>query len=82
MRARGYALSDQETVLGLRVLAAPVVDVDGVPVAGLSVAAPALAHAVAGVRGSGALPRFLPPLRHCRARLQASGGFAAQTATG
>ena len=40
VRARGYALSDQENVFGLRVLAAPVLARDGTPVAGLSVAAP------------------------------------------
>jgi IclR family pca regulon transcriptional regulator len=43
VRADGIAVSDQETVMGLRVLAAPVRDADGVPVAGLSVATPALA---------------------------------------
>jgi IclR family pca regulon transcriptional regulator len=40
VRAAGFAVSDQETVMGLRVLAAPVRDADGLPVAGLSVAAP------------------------------------------
>jgi IclR family pca regulon transcriptional regulator len=43
VRSAGFALSDQENVTGLRVLAAPVLDADGVPVAGLSVAAPAFA---------------------------------------
>ncbi|MBL8771692.1 MAG: helix-turn-helix domain-containing protein [Phenylobacterium sp.] len=37
----GYAFSDQETVTGLRVIAAPITDVDGVPVAAISAAAPA-----------------------------------------
>ncbi|MBX3482024.1 IclR family transcriptional regulator [Phenylobacterium sp.] len=37
----GYAFSDQETVTGLRVIAAPITDVDGVPVAAVSAAAPA-----------------------------------------
>jgi IclR family pca regulon transcriptional regulator len=37
----GYAISEQETVLGLRVIAAPIVDVDGVPIAGMSAAASA-----------------------------------------
>ncbi|MGL5115186.1 MAG: IclR family transcriptional regulator [Beijerinckiaceae bacterium] len=41
VRASGYALSDQENVQGLRVLAAPVTDADGVPLAAVSVAAPA-----------------------------------------
>src|SRR5262249_36019223 len=41
-RACGYALSDQETVSGLRVLSAPVFDSDCIPIAGLSVATPAI----------------------------------------
>lgn len=41
VKARGYAVSDQETVWGLYVLAAPVMDVDGTPIAALSVATPA-----------------------------------------
>ena len=43
IREKGFALSDQENVTGLRVLAAPVLDIDGEPLAGLSVAAPAFA---------------------------------------
>ncbi|MCX7309955.1 MAG: hypothetical protein NTZ72_19245, partial [Afipia sp.] len=39
----GFALSDQENVSGLRVLAAPVLDANDIPVAALSVAAPAFA---------------------------------------
>ncbi len=42
IRADGYALSDQEVIAGLRLLAAPVFDVDGSPAAAVSVAAPAL----------------------------------------
>lgn len=41
IRRAGFAISDQENVAGLRVLAAPVVDADGTVLAGLSVAAPA-----------------------------------------
>jgi IclR family pca regulon transcriptional regulator len=40
VRAKGYALSDQDTVLGVRVLAAPVLDPDGHPWGAVSVAAP------------------------------------------
>lgn len=40
VRRTGYALSNQETVAGLYVLAAPVLDIDGLPVAALSVVAP------------------------------------------
>lgn len=43
VKRAGFALSDQENVTGLRVLAAPVLDADGVPLAALSVAAPAFA---------------------------------------
>jgi IclR family pca regulon transcriptional regulator len=43
VRRSGFALSDQENVTGLRVLAAPVLDADGIPLAALSVAAPAFA---------------------------------------
>jgi IclR family pca regulon transcriptional regulator len=43
VRRNGFALSDQENVTGLRVLAAPVLDADGVPLAAISVAAPAFA---------------------------------------
>jgi IclR family transcriptional regulator, pca regulon regulatory protein len=42
VRLRGYAVSDQENVAGLCVLSAPVLDTDGVPVAGISVAAPSM----------------------------------------
>jgi IclR family transcriptional regulator, pca regulon regulatory protein len=41
-RRNGWVLSDQEVAPGLRVLAAPVLDRDGVPVAAVSVAAPSL----------------------------------------
>src|SRR4029077_16909191 len=38
VKQRGYAVSDQETVSGLYVLAAPILDTDGIPLAGLSIA--------------------------------------------
>lgn len=40
VRSVGYAVSDQETVSGVYVVAAPVFDIDGMPMAALSVAAP------------------------------------------
>src|SRR5262252_1064560 len=46
VRRRGYALSDGENVQGLRVLAAPVLDADGAPVAAVSVATPAFASSL------------------------------------
>jgi len=42
VRTRGYALSDQEVVAGLRVMAAPVLDAKDRPLAAISVAAPSL----------------------------------------
>jgi len=45
-RGRGYAVSDQENVPGVCVLAAPVLDADGFPVAAISVAAPAMRIAI------------------------------------
>ena len=46
VRQRGYALSDQETIPGLRVMAAPVLDPDGHPYGAVSVAAPSMAGTV------------------------------------
>lgn len=43
VRRLGYAISDQESVIGLRVIAAPILDVDGHPYGALSLAAPSLA---------------------------------------
>ncbi|MDE2008411.1 MAG: helix-turn-helix domain-containing protein [Rhodospirillales bacterium] len=79
VRARGYALSDQETVLGLRVLSAPVVDLDGVPVAGLSVAAPGSRMTIAAFEEAARGPVLAAAAALSRA-IQASGGFTAQIA--
>lgn len=46
VRANGYALSDQETVLGLRIVAAPILDLDGQPYAAVSVASPAMSRSL------------------------------------
>ena len=40
VRTAGYAISDSEYIAGLRVLAAPILGVDGCAIAALSVAAP------------------------------------------
>ncbi|MDX2180944.1 MAG: IclR family transcriptional regulator [Bryobacteraceae bacterium] len=42
-RELGYALSDQDTVPGLRVLGAPILDADGHPYGAVSVASPSIA---------------------------------------
>lgn len=46
VRKLGYALSDQETVLGVRVIAAPILDTDGQPWAALSAAAPSFSSSL------------------------------------
>lgn len=77
IRATGHAVSNQETVAGLYVMAAPVLDIDGLPVASLSVAAPAHRstlrqfeeNTIAGVvAAAGQLSKSL----------QATGGYAGQ----
>ncbi len=73
----GYAVSEQETVVGLRVIAAPITDIDGVPIAGMSAAAPVfgrtLKQFIADAKG---------PVCEGAARLslalRAAGGMAAQ----
>jgi IclR family transcriptional regulator, pca regulon regulatory protein len=77
--AQGYAISDQETVTGLRVVAAPILDVDGVPIAAVSAASPAFQRS---------LDEFLADAREvtCDAArklsraLGAAGGIVAQGA--
>ncbi len=56
VRAQGVALSDQENVSGLRVLAAPVLDADGVPIAALSAASPAFAMSLAEFEAAARTP--------------------------
>ena len=56
VRKLGYALSDQDTVNGLRVLAAPILDSDGHPFAGVSVAAPSVASTLEEFVSSAAAP--------------------------
>jgi IclR family pca regulon transcriptional regulator len=76
-RDAGYAVSEQETVAGLRVVAAPITDVDGVPIAAVSAAAPTFGQT---------LEEFVAESRNlvCAAAAQlstavrAAGGMAAQ----
>jgi IclR family transcriptional regulator, pca regulon regulatory protein len=74
VKARGYAVSDQETVPGLYVLAAPILDSDGVPLAGISIAAPAIQTSLKDFESAGAKPIMRAAQALSRA-LQASGGF-------
>lgn len=75
VRRRGFALSDQENVTGLRVLAAPVVDADGVPVAGLSVAAPAFTMSLEEFDDAAREP-VMASARALSLTLQAAGSVA------
>lgn len=81
VRARGYDVSDQETVSGLRVLSAPVLDADGTPIAGLSVAAPAFRMPRDAFEGAARGPVLTAAATLARA-LQATGSFAVQTGLG
>ncbi|UIF87612.1 IclR family transcriptional regulator [Cupriavidus sp. UYPR2.512] len=76
VRAQGYAVSNQETVSGLFVVAAPVLDVDGVPIAGLSVAAPALNTSLDEFESATA-PAVVEAAASLSRSLQSSGGFIA-----
>ena len=73
VREQGYALSPSKISNGLTVLAVPIRDQDGYPVAGISVAAPSIRMTPDELR-----TRALEPLRHAAqmiARgLEASGG--------
>ncbi len=46
VREQGFALNDQESVLGLRIIAAPILDADGQPYAAVSVASPAMGRSL------------------------------------
>lgn len=71
--ARGFAISEQEVVPGLRVLAAPVLDAGGGAIAAVSVAAPAIG------RGPDAFvkaiaPQLVETARRLTRALAAAGG--------
>ena len=75
VRAQGFALSDQENVSGVRVLAAPVLDADGVAIAALSVATPAPAMSLAAFKAAARAPVIAAAASLSRA-LQAGGAYA------
>ena len=56
VRRRGYAVSDQENIAGLCVLAAPVKDIDDMPIAAISVAAPTMRVSASELEKAGAVP--------------------------
>ena len=59
VRRDGYVLEDSAFGNGLRILAAPVLDIDGYPVAAVSVAAPAIRLSMDEFRA-----RVLEPVRN------------------
>jgi IclR family pca regulon transcriptional regulator len=79
VRAQGFALSDQENVSGVRVLAAPVLDADGIAIAGVSVATPAPAMPLSAFEAVARAPVIAAAANLSRA-LQAAGTFAAPRA--
>lgn len=72
----GYAISDQETVTGLRVIAAPITDVDGVPIAAISAAAPAFGRSLEEFIDE-ARPLTCNAAARLSEALRAAGGMAA-----
>lgn len=76
VRSNGYALSESYYGSGLRVLAVPVLDIDGYPVAAVSVAAPMVRISMDDFRA-----RALEPVRSAAAAIakaiQASGTITA-----
>ena len=76
IRAQGYALSPSHISNGLVVLAAPVRDEDGYPIAAISVAAPSVRMGLEELKA-----RALDPVQHVARQiargLQASGGTVA-----
>ena len=75
VRRRGYAVSDQENVTGLCVLAAPVTDADAFPLAAISVAAPTMRISAIEFAAVGAGP-LLEAAKLLSQALQATGGAA------
>jgi IclR family transcriptional regulator, pca regulon regulatory protein len=80
VKRRGYAISDQETVSGLYVLAAPILDIDGIPLAGLSIAAPAFQTNLRDFEAAGAKLVMQAAQALSRA-LQSTGGFTHERTT-
>jgi IclR family pca regulon transcriptional regulator len=73
VRRRGYAVSDQENVTGLCVLAAPVKDIDDLPIAAVSVAAPVLRISAKELEKAGTAP-LLDAAKLLSRAFEAAGG--------
>ncbi|GAB2896538.1 IclR family transcriptional regulator [Paralcaligenes ginsengisoli] len=74
VRKQGYAVSNQETVSGLYVVAAPILDIDGVPLAALSVATPAFNTTLSQFK-SDAIGPVTDAAKKLSKALQTNGGF-------
>lgn len=68
-RQRGYAIDDEEGVLGLRCVAAPILDRAGVSVAALSISAPV------SVMAPGALEGFAAQIREAALKVSVQIGY-------
>lgn len=79
VRARGYAVSDQENVSGVYVVAAPVFDIDGLPIAALSVAAPVWQTSLRQFE-TGTASAVMQAASTLARALQATGGYASSAA--
>jgi IclR family pca regulon transcriptional regulator len=80
VKARGYAVSDQENVSGLYVVAAPILDVDGTPLAAVSVAAPAMNTTLAQFQED-AIGPVVDAALELSSALQSNGSFTLPRAT-
>ncbi|HQP20342.1 MAG TPA: IclR family transcriptional regulator C-terminal domain-containing protein [Phenylobacterium sp.] len=76
----GYAISDQETVTGLRVIAAPITDIDGVPVAAISAAAPSFGRSLEEFIADARDP-LLDAAHRLSTAIRAAGGMAVHRST-
>jgi len=76
-KADGFAVSDEETVTGLRVIAAPITDIDGTPIAALSAVAPSFGHTLGEFIADARAPTCDAAHRLSLA-VRAAGGTAAQ----
>ncbi|MGJ5036200.1 IclR family transcriptional regulator [Bradyrhizobium sp. HKCCYLRH3059] len=79
VKAAGYALSNQENAPGLCVLAAPVIDRDGIPLAAISIAAPTMRITADDFERLGVAPLLRAAAQLSRA-LEAMGGATATVA--
>ena len=77
IRAAGYAVSNQENVSGLYVVAAPVFDIDGTPIAALSVVAPAWQTTLEQFEAS-TVAAVLQAAQSLAKSLHATGGYTSQ----